>query len=74
MPSYDELSAMAEYVRVHKPDHYYEWSNGDRSGIHYGEDEDGDAFALVGYSLPEAIYAEIDSGTYGTLQGFRVYL
>lgn len=73
MPSYDELSAMAEYVREHKPDRY-EWPNGDHSGIHYGEDEDGDTFALVGYNLPEHIYAEIDSDTYGTLQGFRVYL
>ena len=48
-------------------------------GLTYGSDEDG-AYAVIGFvlrprkgiTLPN-VYAEIEDGTYGELQGFRVY-
>lgn len=73
MPTYIELSAMAATLRAELPDSY-QWPDGSTSGIYYAADEDGEDYAVVGYNLPDGIYAEIDSGTYGTLQGFRVYL
>lgn len=44
-----------------------------RHGVSYGE-EDGEVFAVVGFCLPDGIFAEIDSDTYGTLCGFRIFL
>ena len=35
----------------------------------YGED-DGEAYAVVGFALPDGVYAETDGGTYGELQGW----
>lgn len=44
-------------------------------GVHYGTDEDGDDYAIVGFNIfHKNIYAEIEDGTYGQLQGFRIYL
>lgn len=46
-------------------------------GIVYGfDDEQGEVFATVGYSLPqdERVFAEIEDGTYGQLQGIRIYI
>lgn len=37
------------------------------------DDEDGIGFATIGFVMPEGIYAEIEHGTYGELQGFRVF-
>lgn len=73
MPTYIELSAMAATLRAERPDSY-QWPDGSTSGIYYHEEEDGQVCASVGYNLPDGIYAEIDYGTHGTLQGFRVYL
>jgi hypothetical protein len=42
-------------------------------GVQYDVDEDG-VYARIGMSLPEGAYAEVDDGTYGTLNAFRVYL
>ncbi len=36
------------------------------------EDEDGE-LVRVGFNLPPGMLAEIDDGTYGTLQAFRIY-
>lgn len=41
-------------------------------GIVYGEDDLG-YYGTVGFILPEEVFAEIEDGTYGTLQGFRFY-
>lgn len=41
-------------------------------GVHYGEDENG-TYAIVGFSTNKDVYAEIEDGTYGTLQGWRIY-
>lgn len=41
-------------------------------GIQYGEDEAGE-YATIGFTLPDGIYGEVDGGTYGQLQGFRIY-
>lgn len=43
-------------------------------GIQYfdAEDEFGD-FCIVGFTMPDGIFAEIEDGTYGTLHGFRIY-
>lgn len=46
-------------------------------GVLYDEDEDGDSFATIGMNLPRHpihVFAEIEDGTYGSLQGLRVYL
>lgn len=43
-------------------------------GMSYGFDEDGDGYVTIGFVLPRAMYAEIEDGTYGSLQGFRFYL
>jgi len=48
------------------------WNNGSKSGIQYLEDDFG-RYALVGYTEPADCYAEIDDGTYGSLNGFRLY-
>ena len=42
-------------------------------GVNYGE-EDGERFATVGFVLPDGVFAEIEDGTYGQLNGFRVFL
>lgn len=42
-------------------------------GVTYSIDEDGDEYATIGYNLPEGVMAEVEDGTYGSLQGFRVY-
>ena len=48
-----------------------------KHGIDYREDDEG-AYATVGFILPEPsiwqVYAEIEEGTYGELQGLRFYL
>ena len=36
------------------------------------EPEEGD-YATIGFVLPDGLYAEIESGTYGELQGIRIY-
>lgn len=46
--------------------------------IGYGIDEDCDEYAVVSFMLGgstpiPAVYAEIEDGTYGILQGFRIY-
>jgi len=47
----------------------------DGPAVYYGEDPDtGEEYAFVEATLPAGVYAEIDSETYGTLWGFRVYL
>ena len=39
------------------------------------DSEQDELYALVGYTLNDRLqFAEIDDGTYGSLQGFRVYL
>jgi len=43
------------------------------SGVLYAHDDDGNAYALISLGLPNGVYAEIDGGTYGTLQGIRIY-
>jgi len=45
-------------------------------GIMYGNDDydGGGEFASVGFTLPDEIYAEIEDGTYGQLNAFRIYL
>ena len=30
-------------------------------------------YAIIGFTLPDGVYAEIEDGTYGTLNGFRIY-
>jgi hypothetical protein len=48
-------------------------------GIHYGNDEHdgGGDYATVGFNLVNndetKVYAEIEDGTYGEMQGFRIY-
>ncbi|MHB1712222.1 MAG: hypothetical protein ACYCV7_12585 [Acidimicrobiales bacterium] len=42
-------------------------------GMGYGE-EDGEAYAVIGFALPDGVYAETDGGTYGELQGFRIFI
>lgn len=41
-------------------------------GVTYGVDEHGE-YATIGFNLPAGIFAEIEDGTFGQLQGFRVY-
>ena len=36
------------------------------------ESEFGD-YAVVGFTLPAGVYAEIEDSTYGVLQGLRIY-
>lgn len=43
--------------------------------VEYLRDEDADAdYALVRLGLPAGVYAEIDSETFGSLAGIRIYL
>jgi len=42
-------------------------------GVTYGE-ETGEQYATVGFCLPDGVYAEVEDGTYGELQGLRVIL
>lgn len=42
-------------------------------GVTYGE-ETGEQYATVGFCLPDGVYAEVEDGTYGQLQGLRVIL
>ncbi len=41
-------------------------------GVHYGKDETG-TYAVIGFSTIKNVYAETEDGTYGVLQGWRVY-
>jgi hypothetical protein len=41
-------------------------------GVVYDMDETG-CFATIGFTLPDACYAEIEDGTYGQLNGLRIY-
>lgn len=43
-------------------------------GVMYSYGEDDEIFATVGFNLPDGIYAEIEDGTYGQQQGFRIVL
>lgn len=53
---------------------YFKYS-GDTHGLIWGFDpEQGERYVLVGYNLPPGVYAEIEDGTYGELQGIRVYV
>jgi hypothetical protein len=36
--------------------------------------EEGEAYAIVACCLPDGVFAEIGDGTYGTLEGFRIFL
>jgi hypothetical protein len=44
-------------------------------GIMEGNDDydGGGDYITVGFCLPDDIYAEIEDGTYGQMQGFRIY-
>lgn len=42
--------------------------------VDYRRDEDDLEYAFIALGLPQGIYAEIDSETFGTLHGLRVYL
>lgn len=37
------------------------------------DEESDDEYVTVGFCLPDDVYAEIEDGTYGQLQAFRVY-
>ena len=41
-------------------------------GVTWGEDESGE-YATIGMVLPYGVYAEIEDGTYGQMQAFRIY-
>lgn len=46
-------------------------------GITYGHDaEQGEDYATVGFNLPQdsRVFAEIEGGNYGQLQGIRIYI
>lgn len=43
-----------------------------RSVMKEGSDDEGD-YITIGFGLPEDVYAEIEDGTYGVMQGFRIY-
>lgn len=44
------------------------------SGVEFHFDEEDDEYMLVGFvTNNKNVYAEIDDGTYGNLQGLRVY-
>ena len=43
--------------------------------VDYRHDEEDDLpYAFLALRLPEGVFAEIDSQTYGTLHGLRIYL
>lgn len=42
-------------------------------GVTYSWGEEG-IFASIGMTLPDDVYAEIEDGTYGELNAFRIYL
>ncbi len=47
---------------------------GETHGLLWSIDSDtGQPYATVGYNLPPRVLAEIEDGTYGQLQGFRIY-
>jgi hypothetical protein len=39
----------------------------------HNDNEDEGEYIRVGFVLPDDIFAEIDNGTYGTLNAFRIY-
>jgi hypothetical protein len=42
--------------------------------VHEEDDPEGIGYAVIGWTIPLVdVYAEIEDGTYGQLQGFRVY-
>lgn len=43
--------------------------------VTYGDDDDGEQYAFIrdDNSTPINVYAEIEDGTYGELQGWRIY-
>lgn len=49
---------------------------GNAHAIEYDKDPDDEdhPFALVRFTVPAGVLAEIEDNTYGALQGFRVYL
>ena len=36
--------------------------------------DEGEAYAIVDWRLPDGVFAEVDDGTYGALEGFRMFL
>jgi hypothetical protein len=79
----NQLNWIAEQVNFFRDnwDHEFERSSqgamlGSPFGQHgyiFGEDEQGDEYVTIGFVLPEGVYAEIEDGTYGQLQGLRIY-
>lgn len=42
---------------------------------HAEDDWEGTSeYIVIGFNLPIGVYAEVDDGTYGQMQGFRIYL
>jgi len=44
--------------------------------VYYEIDEDRDdkEYALIAFTLPCGVFAEIEDSTYGNMEGFRIYL
>jgi hypothetical protein len=70
---HDALETVAEVLRE-------EWGGliqvevgGWMLGLDYGVDPEYGEYAILGFNLPHPWFGEIDDGTFGSLQGFRVY-
>lgn len=77
------LDELAVFIRLN-PDEYRAVANTSgeykvespfgEHGLMHGFDEDGDEYFTVGFSINhKMVFAEIEDGTYGELQGFRIY-
>lgn len=47
--------------------------DGETYTVQYDEDEDGEFYFIVSYTLPPGMYAELDGGSYGYVTGIRCY-
>lgn len=55
---------------------YYPQQVMSQYGLHgctYGVDEDDCKFVTIGFNMPPHVFAEIEEGTWGNLQGWRIY-
>jgi len=61
-----------KYRAENYPDFSLPFGTFDRLGVIFGDDGEGE-FVTIGFILPDDCYAEIEDGTYGQLQGIRIY-
>lgn len=71
-PLFDFIEDVKDGLRAHWGKVASVTSTFGNHSIEY-QTEAGEEYAIVAFMLPDDVFAEIEDGTYGTLNGFRIY-